>query len=73
MIKAEKVWGEYLRIKELRGREGMIKMAAFSPILSKFIASKHSEDFMDKPLEPLRNFEGIYDLDSGFLGSDNIF
>lgn len=73
MIKAEKVWGEYLRLKELRGREGMIKMAAFSPILSKFIASKHSEDFMDKPLELLRNFEGIYDLDSGFLGSDNIF
>jgi hypothetical protein len=73
MIKAEKIWEEYLRIKELRGREGMIKMAAFSPILSKFIASKRSEDFMKKPLELLSDFKGMYDLESGFQDSDNIF
>jgi len=73
MVKAEKVWREYLRIKELRGRDGMIKMAAFSPILSKFIASKHSKDFMGKPLELLSDFKDIYDLESGFSDSDNIF
>jgi hypothetical protein len=82
------VWNQYGKIKALRGREGFLRLAAFSPIVTKFVAkmkyrgTRAPEEGIAPPPETSLNDaterfiweDGTeYDVRTGFVESDNIF
>lgn len=75
-ICGEGIWKEYERIIKLKGIEGIIRMARFTPILSKFIANKNSKNRNtdSKLLRKLEN-KNEYSIEEGFIddASDGFF
>jgi len=72
-VNGSKVWEIYEKIKEIPGREGRFKLAAFSSILSKFVANKREKPEFGKPIKPVSDLDGFYEIKKGFVNSDNIF
>lgn len=72
-ISGRSVWDAYSRFKENAKREDFLKRILFTSIISKFIASRRPQGRPSKQLIPIEDLTGVYDLDRGFEGSENIF
>jgi len=74
-VDGKQIWEQYDALKKHGGREGMLKTAAFSSILSKFIAKKKEREAsrMNDGIVLCEDWPSIYNLQSGFIDSDNIF
>ena len=74
-VDGRRVWEEYQNIKTLRSQDGIIKMAIFSPILTRFIANRTPLN-RRRPSEAVtfhEDWQNEYNLMTGFINSESIF